>query len=167
TAFSGLVTAPSTTSYDEIGCAAIASVVATGGNIVDGLGGVTSGIDGTGCALPCQGPVPTNPPMQAGGQHPPPPAGGAGVFDGALLRCALQALACGAVLPAPRPRRRESGRPGERARPGTLSRRCGARSVAGKTRDDAGGLLSRRGERGARRRRATDAGGGRGGRPRA
>ena len=69
TAFSGLVTAPSTTSYDEIGCAAIASVVATGGNIVDGLGGVTSGIDGTGCALPCQGPVPTNPPMQAGRQH--------------------------------------------------------------------------------------------------
>lgn len=69
TGFSGFVTAPSTTSYDEVGCAAISGVVSSGGNIVDGLGGAKSGIDATGCALPCQGPVPTNAPMQAERQH--------------------------------------------------------------------------------------------------
>src|SRR4029077_4970442 len=63
TGFSGFVTAPSTTSYDEVGCAAIAGVVSSGGSIVDGLGGTKAGIDSAGCALPCQGPVPTNPPM--------------------------------------------------------------------------------------------------------
>jgi len=34
-----------------------------------GLGGPEVGIDGAGCALPCQSPLPANPPMQADRQH--------------------------------------------------------------------------------------------------
>jgi predicted dienelactone hydrolase len=68
TAFSAFVTAPSTTSYDAVGCAAIAGVVSIG-NVLAGLGGPEVGIDVTGCALPCQSPLPANPPMQAERQH--------------------------------------------------------------------------------------------------
>src|SRR5712691_6375912 len=68
TAFSGFVAAPSTTSYDAVGCAAIAGVVSTG-NVLAGLGGPEVGIDATGCALPCQSPLPANTPMQADRQH--------------------------------------------------------------------------------------------------
>jgi len=68
TGFSGFVTAPSSTSYDAVGCAAISGVVSSG-NVVTGLGGPEVGIDGTGCALPCQSPLPANPPMQADRQH--------------------------------------------------------------------------------------------------
>jgi predicted dienelactone hydrolase len=67
TAFSGFVTAPSTTSYDAVGCAAISGVVSSG-DVLAGLGGPDI-IDATGCALPCQSPPPGNIPMQADRQH--------------------------------------------------------------------------------------------------
>src|SRR5262249_37329531 len=69
TGFSGFVTAPSTTSYDEVGCAAIAGVVSSGGNIVDGRGGAKAGIDATGCARPRPGPGPTQAPPPAQPPH--------------------------------------------------------------------------------------------------
>lgn len=66
TGFAGLITFPSATSYDTIGCAAIANV----GQWGDPFAGVI-GVDPTPgiCPLPCQDPVPSNPPMQALRQH--------------------------------------------------------------------------------------------------
>jgi len=68
TAFVTYFTGSATESYDRIGCAALAGV-AQEGNIFQGLGGRRAGIDGTGCALPCQDPFPPNPPMSADEQH--------------------------------------------------------------------------------------------------
>ncbi|HUE31018.1 MAG TPA: hypothetical protein VMR79_09075 [Verrucomicrobiae bacterium] len=68
TAFATYFTGAATESYDKVGCAAIAGVAQLG-NIVQGLGGRRAGIDPTGCALPCQDPLPPNPPMSADEQH--------------------------------------------------------------------------------------------------
>jgi dienelactone hydrolase len=68
TAFASVLTGSATQSYDGIGCMAIATVPQLT-SVVDGLGGARAGIDGTGCALPCQDPPPDNPPMSADEQH--------------------------------------------------------------------------------------------------
>jgi predicted dienelactone hydrolase len=68
TAFSGLVDFPSTSSYDaDLGCAVV--VQEFGAISTATLDDPANGIDTAACSLPCQGPVPTNPPMQASRQH--------------------------------------------------------------------------------------------------
>jgi fermentation-respiration switch protein FrsA (DUF1100 family) len=68
TAFSGFVTNPSSTSYDQIGCSAVNNGSVTG-NIFEGLGGADAGIDPVACTALCADPLPANPPMQALRQH--------------------------------------------------------------------------------------------------
>jgi predicted dienelactone hydrolase len=70
TAFTGFIAYPSTTSYDQLGCAAIADV-ATRGDPLVGLGGAADGVDASSTCLAssCAGPLPSNPPMQATRQH--------------------------------------------------------------------------------------------------
>jgi len=72
TAFSGFVTAPSATSYDAIGCAAVESALASAdatGAVAPLLSPPAGLLDTNGCALPCTGPVPANAPMAASRQH--------------------------------------------------------------------------------------------------
>ncbi len=85
TAFSGFVGFPSTTSYDQLGCAAIADV-ATRGDPVDGLGGPADGVDASGACLlsSCVGPLPSNVPMQAARQHELTEAVGLAFFEASL-----------------------------------------------------------------------------------
>ena len=70
TAFAGFITAPSTMSYDTLGCSVLVNL-AQWGNPYDGLGGPAGGFDtdDTTCLRICKDPVPTNPPMQALRQH--------------------------------------------------------------------------------------------------
>jgi predicted dienelactone hydrolase len=71
TAFSGLVTNPSTTSYDTtLGCRFLEGKVTQQqvDATIAGFGN-PSYIDGTGCELPCTTPPPSTPPMQAARQH--------------------------------------------------------------------------------------------------
>ncbi len=85
TAFSGFVNLPSDTSYDEIGCAAVADI-AMRGDPTEGLGGAAAGIEAGTCALPCLDPEPSNVPMQAARQHDLTKAVGAAFFDATLGR---------------------------------------------------------------------------------
>jgi hypothetical protein len=68
TAFVGLFEMPDTVSYDRIGCIGLTDVAERGDPFID-LGGAENGIDPTACALPCQDPLPPNPPMPASRQH--------------------------------------------------------------------------------------------------
>lgn len=67
TAFSGLVTWASSTSYDTQGCAPVSRALA--GDPFAVLGGAADGVDPSGCGPPCPGPAPGNPPMQPARQH--------------------------------------------------------------------------------------------------
>jgi predicted dienelactone hydrolase len=70
TAFSGLVSAPSRSSYDAtLGCPLVVAEFGANWTRLQTLDDPTNGIDVAGCSFPCQGPVPTNPPMQAARQH--------------------------------------------------------------------------------------------------
>jgi hypothetical protein len=94
TAFSGFVTFASSTSYDQLGCAAVADI-ATRGDPTQGLGGAAAGIEPPTCAGPCVDPEPSNAPMQASRQHDLTQAVGAAFFDATLkhssaARCFLR-----------------------------------------------------------------------------
>jgi predicted dienelactone hydrolase len=67
TAFSGLVTWASSTSYDTQGCVPVSLALA--GDPFAVLGGAADGVDTSGCGPPCPGPAPANPPMQPARQH--------------------------------------------------------------------------------------------------
>ena len=70
TAFSGLISAPSTVNYDHaIGCAFVETEFAANFARLQTIADPANGIDPSGCALPCQGPVPSDVPMQAARQH--------------------------------------------------------------------------------------------------
>jgi hypothetical protein len=70
TAFSGLVSIPATTSYDQtLGCPLVVTEFADNWTRLQTLTDPANGIDFAGCTMPCQGPVPTNVPMQAPRQH--------------------------------------------------------------------------------------------------
>ncbi len=85
TAFTGFIGFPSTTSYDALGCAAIADI-ATRGDPLDGLGGAADGIDASPACLlsSCADPLPSNAPMQAARQHELTEAVGVAFFEAAL-----------------------------------------------------------------------------------
>ena len=72
TAFSALVTVPSATSYDLIGCTALEGKL-TQAQIDETIAAFGPAdapyIDVAGCALPCSTPPPTSPPMTAARQH--------------------------------------------------------------------------------------------------
>ena len=102
TAFVTYFTGAATESYDRIGCAALAGV-AQEGNIFQGLGGRRAGIDGTGCALPCQDPFPPNPPMSADEQHRLTKVVEAAFFDATLKGSAAASCFLDEVLAAENP----------------------------------------------------------------
>ena len=102
TAFVTYFTGAATESYDRIGCAALAGV-AQEGNIFQGLGGRRAGIDGTGCALPCQDPFPPNPPMSADEQHRLTKVVEAAFFDATLKGSAPASCFLDEVLGAEKP----------------------------------------------------------------
>jgi predicted dienelactone hydrolase len=69
-AFAGLITTPSATSYDAtLGCPLVVAEFGANWTSLSTLDDPANGIDVAGCTFPCQGPVPTNPPMQAVRQH--------------------------------------------------------------------------------------------------
>src|SRR5262249_18707965 len=82
TAFSGLVTWASSTSYDTQGCTPVSRALA--GDPFAVLGGAADGVDPSGCGPPCPGPAPGNPPMQPARQHPIPTAAVTACFDATL-----------------------------------------------------------------------------------
>jgi len=102
TAFATYFTGAATESYDRIGCAALAGVAQLG-NIFQGLGGRRAGIDPTGCALPCQDPLPPNPPMSADEQHRLTKVLEAAFFDATLKGSAAASCFLGEVLAAENP----------------------------------------------------------------
>jgi predicted dienelactone hydrolase len=71
TAFSGLVTFPSATSYDaDLGCAFLDGITQEQfDEALAAFGSAAGEADLTGCTLPCLGPVPATPPMQAARQQ--------------------------------------------------------------------------------------------------
>ena len=69
-AFAGLITFPSMTSYDAIGCASIGSIPLERLVLdLESLGGAAAGIETSACRLTCTHPLPAGPPMQALRQH--------------------------------------------------------------------------------------------------
>jgi predicted dienelactone hydrolase len=69
-AFAGLITAPADESYDAtFGCPLVVAEFGANWSRLPALDDPANGIDVSGCGFPCQGPVPTNPPMQATRQH--------------------------------------------------------------------------------------------------
>jgi predicted dienelactone hydrolase len=70
TAFSGLVSIGSPTSYDaNLGCPLVVGEFGADDTRLQMLNDPANGIDVGGCRAPCQGPVPGNVPMQAARQH--------------------------------------------------------------------------------------------------
>ena len=88
TAFSGLVSADSTANYDAaLGCTFVANITQQQvDDVIAAFGPAAAGIDTTGCDLPCRGPVPPGPPMQASRQHELTQAAGTAFFQEQLQK---------------------------------------------------------------------------------
>jgi predicted dienelactone hydrolase len=103
TAMTGFITFPSATSYDEIGCGAINSVLATSDFANAFAGFAPELIDVAGCGLPCtNGPLPA-PPMQAARQHELTRAAAAAFFEATLKGSSQGQCLLGRALAAENP----------------------------------------------------------------
>jgi len=88
TAFSGIISGDSIANYDAaLGCDFVKSITQQQvDDLIVAFGPVAAGTDTTGCNLPCRGPVPSTPPMQASRQHELTQAAGTAFFQEQLQK---------------------------------------------------------------------------------